>query len=188
MHNCYSESMTEHNNSNDEQPVPNQKSNSGNSKSDFERDWQEFTSHHADELSQIERSRDAKRFEKQARKTEKLMSINDIDSSLLAQPRGPRDYTKSSWLNTDAIMDQNSDFVAPNPHIAKPAITKLVLWALFIGGIAGVIASVFFPMLAALLGAIFGLCTLVGASGLILTAKNKGLNYYNHSNDDGARV
>ena len=86
--------------------------------------------------------------------------------------RGPRDFTGSSWLDTDRVMDRyGDDFVPPNPEIGHVKLSKLVFWILLVAGVIGIIASVFVPALASILGSIFGLCALVGAAGLIVQHK-----------------
>lgn len=102
--------------------------------------------------------------------------------------RGPRDFTGSSWLDTDHVMDRyGDDFVPPNPEIGRVKLSKLVFWVLLIVGVIGVIASAFIPTLAAILGSIFGLCALVGAAGLLVQHKGHSQTRVDEF-DDGARV
>ena len=54
-------------------------------------------------------------------------------------------------------------------------------------GVIGIIASVFVPALASILGSIFGLCALVGAAGLIVQHKGHRETRTDEF-DDGARV
>ena len=110
---------------------------------------------HADDLQAVEHSRSAKRFEKHAQRREKeaLLSIQDLDQGTFTddtpQGRGPRDFTGSSWLDTDSVMDRyGDDFTPPNPSIGHVKISKLVFWVLLIAGVAGIIASAFMPALA----------------------------------------
>ncbi len=70
-------------------------------------------------LHDVASSRQAKKFEKQAKKREKeaLLSVDDLDIGSFtddARPSrggkkgkqsGPRDFTGSSWLDTDNVMD-----------------------------------------------------------------------------------
>ena len=169
--------MSDLNNSNADEEHPNATSNDG--ADDLDAAWTEFTQSHADDLKAVEQSRNAKRFEKHAQRREKeaLLSINDLDHGTftddIPQGRGPRDFTGSSWLDTDNVMDRyGDDFVPPNPKIGHVKPSKLVFWALLVVGVAGIILSVFVPALAAILGSIFGVCALVGAAGLI--AQHKG--------------
>ncbi len=98
-----------------------------------------------------------------------------------------------SWLDTDDVMDEyGDDFVPPNPEIGRVNASKLVFWILLVAGVAGIIASVFVPALAAILGSIFGLCALVGGAGLIL--QHKGIvtrvptnSMMEHASDDSWR-
>ena len=133
-------------------------------------------------------------FEKHAQRREKeaLLSIQDLDQGTFTddtpQGRGPRDFTGSSWLDTDSVMDRyGDDFTPPNPSIGHVKISKLVFWVLLIAGVAGIIASAFMPALAGILGSIFGVCALIGAAGLIV--QHKGHTQTRRDVfDDGARV
>ena len=123
---------------------------------------------------------------------EALLSIQDLDQGTFTddtpQGRGPRDFTGSSWLDTDSVMDRyGDDFTPPNPSIGHVKISKLVFWVLLIAGVAGIIASAFMPALAGILGSIFGVCALIGAAGLIV--QHKGHTQTRRDVfDDGARV
>ena len=185
--------MTEHNNSNADGERPNPTPNNGDPGSaDFDAAWAQFAAEHAEDLNDVERSRNAKRFEKHAQRKEKeaLLSVDDLDPAAFAGGvgRGPRDFTGSSWLDTDDVMDRYGDpFTPPNPDLGPVNKSKLVFWILLIVGVIGVIGSVFLPSMAAVLGTIFGASTLIGAAGLIM--RHKGHNetktdYF----DDGARV
>lgn len=82
------------------------------------------------DLHDVASSRQAKKFEKQAKKREKeaLLSVDDLDIGSFtddARPSrggkkgkqsGPRDFTGSSWLDTDNVMDAYDDggFAPPN--------------------------------------------------------------------------
>ena len=175
-------SMTDLNNSNADEERPNAAPNGGEGASsnaddldaawaefasshadDLDAAWAEFASSHADDLQAVEHSRSAKRFEKHAQRREKeaLLSIQDLDQGTFTddtpQGRGPRDFTGSSWLDTDSVMDRyGDDFTPPNPSIGHVKISKLVFWVLLIAGVAGIIASAFMPALAGILGSIFG--------------------------------
>ena len=181
--------MTDLNNSNDDEERPNDASHGGGSPmDDLDAAWAEFADSHADDLKAVERSRSAKRREKEA-----LLSIDDLDQGTFtndapANGRGPRDFTGSSWLDTDRVMDRyGDDFVPPNPEIGHVKLSKLVFWILLVAGVIGIIASVFVPALASILGSIFGLCALVGAAGLIVQHKGHRETRTDEF-DDGARV
>ena len=173
-------SMTDLNNSNADEEHPNAESHDGGNvpssdANDLDAAWAEFASSHADDLKAVEHSRSAKRFEKHAQRREKeaLLSIQDLDQGTftddMPQNRGPRDFTGSSWLDTDSMMDRyGDDFVPPNPEIGHVKISKLVFWVLLVVGVAGIIASVFMPALAAILGSIFGLAL----QGLLCSTKD----------------
>ena len=170
-------SMTDLNNSNADEERPNAAPNGGEGASsnadDLDAAWAEFASSHADDLQAVEHSRSAKRFEKHAQRREKeaLLSIQDLDQGTFTddtpQGRGPRDFTGSSWLDTDSVMDRyGDDFTPPNPSIGHVKIM---------------------PALAGILGSIFGVCTLIGAAGLIV--QHKGHTQTRRDVfDDGARV
>ncbi|NEG89580.1 DUF4491 family protein [Bifidobacterium aerophilum] len=186
--------MTDLNNSN----AGERRDDSSNHDADLDGAWAAFAQAHADDLKDVERSRSAKRFEKHAQRKEKeaLLSVRDLDNGVFVddlapmsrRARGPRDNTNSSWLDTDAVMDRyGDDFVPPNPSIGPVKASKLVFWILLVAGIAGVIASVFVPALAAVLGTVFGVCALVGAVGLIVQHKGH-TDTRNGYTDDGARV
>ena len=188
--------MTDLNNSNADEERPNDASHGGGSPmDDLDAAWAEFADSHADDLKAVERSRSAKRFEKHAQRREKeaLLSIDDLDQGTFtndapANGRGPRDFTGSSWLDTDRVMDRyGDDFVPPNPEIGHVKLSKLVFWILLVAGVIGIISSVFVPALASILGSIFGLCALVGAAGLIVQHKGHRETRTDEF-DDGARV
>lgn len=193
--------MTENNNSNadDERPnsTPGNDEHAANQDGDHTPDdldaaWAQFTAEHADDLNDVERSRNAKRFEKHAQRKEKeaLLSVNDLDASAFAGAtgRGPRDFTGSSWLDTDDVMDRYGEpFIPPNPEIGPVKASKLVFWILLVVGIAGVIASVFIPALTGILGTVFGVCVLIGGAGLIVQHKGHNDTKTDYC-DDGARV
>lgn len=193
--------MTDFNNSNADEERPDTTpqdgaaaSPSSSDASDLDSAWAEFARAHADDLQAVEGSRSAKRFEKHARRQEKeaLLSINDLDQGTFTddvpRSRGPRDFTGSSWLDTDRVMDRyGEDFVPPNPKIGPVKPSKLVFWVLLVAGVIGIIASVFMPALASILGSIFGLCALVGAAGLIVQHKGHSQTRADEF-DDGARV
>lgn len=163
---------------------------------DLDSAWASFAQAHADDLKDVEHSRSARRFEKHAQRKEKeaLLSVKDLDNGAFVDDmvplhqRGPRDHTSSSWLDTDDVMDRyGDDFVPPNPQIGPIQASKLVFWVLLVAGILGVIASVFIPALAAVLGTVFGVCALIGAAGLIVQHKGH-TQTRNGYTDDGARV
>ena len=179
--------------------------------------WAAFEAAHQDDLIDVASSRQAKKFEKQAQRREKeaLLHVNDLDLGTFTDDAvplrerirrskrtnttssngvgdksqsGPRDFTGSSWLDTDDVMDEyGDDFVPPNPEIGHIPASKLVFWALLLVGVFGLIASAFLPALAGILGTVFGVCAILGGAGLI--ARHKGHtdtreDYF----DEGARV
>lgn len=105
-------------------------------------------------------------------------------------PSGPRDNTRSSWLDLDNTMeDYGEDFVPPNPTFENISLINVVLWIIFILGIAGIISSAFLPSLATIIGTISGVFILIGGAGLFMNRK-KPDPYKEDYRDygDGARV
>ena len=105
---------------------------------------------------------------------------------------GPRDFTGSSWLDTDNVMDAYDDggFTPPNPDLGPVKASTVLLTALLIIGLAGETVMIFVPGLNAipLLGALLNI--LLGLGGLVAKILNRKDRpgdqggYY----DDGARV
>ncbi|WEV66329.1 MULTISPECIES: DUF308 domain-containing protein [unclassified Bifidobacterium] len=163
---------------------------------ELEEAWKRFEDEHAEDLDDISSSRQAKRFEKHAKREEKKaqLSIEDITpdsfakgSSSSSRPRGPRDFEGSSWLDVDDVMDGFDDFTPPNPDLGHLDPVKVVFWGLLIVGIAGLIAAVFFPKFAGIMGIVFGLCALIGGAGLLITHKGFHQTQTDYF-DDGSRV
>lgn len=163
----------------------------------LEEAWKRFEDEHAEDLDDISSSRNAKRFEKRAKRREKkaLLSVEDItpdsfakqSSSSSSKSHGPRDFEGSSWLDVDDVMDGFDDFTPPNPDLGHLDPVKVVFWGLLIAGIAGLIAALFVPRFASIMGIVFGLCALIGGVGLL--GMHKGYrqtrtDYF----DDGSRV
>lgn len=162
--------------------------------------WQDFVAAHSDDLGSVERSRTARKFEKEAKRKEKeaLLSVDDLTPDAFASGAsrsgartgarsGPRDFTGSSWLDVDDVMDQGSDFVPPNPSIGHVRASKLVLWAMVVVGVAALVGCVLIPTLSTLLGAVGGALTILGAAGLLVMHKGHTQTRADEF-DDGARV
>ncbi|MDN5632639.1 MAG: hypothetical protein SOI13_04820 [Bifidobacterium mongoliense] len=183
--------MTDPNNSNDEHDRPTQ-DGAGH---DDDALWSDFERDHAHDLDDIARSREAKRFEHHAKRQEKkaLLSVNDLDNGAFTDDAahagaGPRDFTGSSWLDTDDVMDRfGDDFVPPNPTIGHVKTTTLVFWILLVVGVLGVILSTLVPSWTGLLGTVFGTCALLGGAGLIIGHRGHTQTRTDYS-DDGSRV
>ncbi|WLT11219.1 hypothetical protein [Bifidobacterium asteroides] len=109
--------MTEHKH-NDAGKQYNSEAGTGSPQGDEE--WADFLNSHADELGSLESSRTAKEFEKKARKSEKKAALRaeDLKRDSFVGGSGPRDFQGSSWLDTDEVMDQSSNFVPPNPDLS----------------------------------------------------------------------
>ncbi|MDF7664072.1 hypothetical protein PT282_05275 [Bifidobacterium sp. ESL0763] len=156
--------------------------------------WQRFASEHADDLDEVSRSRQARRFERHAKRQEKerLLSVDELDDDAFAgggpsAGHGPRDFQGSSWLDTDAVMDEGSDFTPPNPRLGHLDAVKVVFWALLVVGVLGIIATALVPRMAGMLATVFGLCALVGAAGLIIQHRGHSQTRSDYF-DDGSRV
>lgn len=146
-------------------------------------DWSVFLAEHAEDFDDIANSRSAKSFEKHAKKAERKNLEEHIDhnnsskndnnlSSLLRSAAGPRDNTRSSWLDVDSTMeDYGDDFVPPNPTLKNISTVNLILWIVFIAGIAGIILTAFLPFLASFVGIISAILILLGGAGLLMNRK-----------------
>lgn len=181
--------------------------------------WAAFEAEHKADLDDVASSRQARKFERQAKRREKeaLLSVDDLDAAAFTdgvrpfhermrggQRRrespgaGPRDFTGSSWLDTDDVMDRYDDggFTLPNPELGPVHASTVLLVALLVIGLVGMLAMILvpalygIPLISALLNIAFGLCTILGLGGLIV----KILNRKNRPGDkggyfdDGARV
>ena len=179
---------------------------------DLDAAWAAFEAEHQADLHDVASSRQAKRFEKQTKKREKeaLLSVDDLDIGSFtddARPSrggkkgkrsGPRDFTGSSWLDTDNVMDAYDDggFAPPNPDLGPVKASTVLLTALLIIGLVGEAVMIFvpglnaIPLLGALLNILFGLGVILGLGGLVAKILNRKDRpgdqggYY----DDGARV
>ncbi|MCI1636018.1 hypothetical protein [Bifidobacterium sp.] len=191
--------MTDHNNSNPSEQQPNQKpdgdsspdqtSHTQGSGSDA---WSEFLDAHADDISSVERSRDAKRFEKSAKKAQKkaALSVNDLkDSAFTASghPSGPRDFEGRSWLDTDAVMDSGNSFTPPNPDLGKLRSGVLVFSIMCILALISFAAAILLPSWSGTIGTVGGILMLIGGVGLFTQLRGH-TQTRNDPFDDGSRV
>jgi hypothetical protein len=126
---------------------------------DLDAAWAAFEAEHQADLHDVASSRQAKKFEKQAKKREKeaLLSVDDLDIGSFtddARPSrggkkgkqsGPRDFTGSSWLDTDNVMDTYDDggFTPPNPDLGPVKASTVLLTALLIIGLVGEAVMIF---------------------------------------------
>lgn len=165
--------------------------------------WSAFEAEHKDELKSVASSRNAKRFEKHAERREKeqLINIDDLAPDAFSRTgasHGPRDFTGSSWLDTDAVMDAYDDggFTPPDPEIGPVKRSTLVCWILLAVGLVGSVATMFIPGLDTLpflnwlADILFGMCTVIGLVGLISKLLNRRQQTGDRGGyfDDGARV
>lgn len=156
-------------------------------------DWEMFMSEHADDMGSIEQSRNAKKFERHVQREQKKAALNvrDLKADSFAGARGaghgPRDFTGSSWLDTEDVMDQGNDFIPPNPAIGPVRKTTLIYVAFVVLGVLALAGAILLSQFASVLGTIGGLLTILGAAGL----------FYQHRGhtetrsdpfDDGSRV
>lgn len=181
-------SMTDHKNTNpfDEQPISGP--NDGNSS-----DWEHFLSEHADDMDSIEHSRNAKKFEKHVKREQKkaALRVEDLTADAFSHAQGaghgPRDFTGRSWLDTDDVMDQDSDFIPPNPALGPIRTTTLLYVTLLVIGILGLVAALFIAHFAPLFGTIGGALSILGAAGLF--SQHRGHEQTKRDAfDDGSRV
>lgn len=189
--------MTDHNNSNpfndDSTPRANDGVGSGDSANPDDDAWQDFMAAHSDDLDDVERSRTARKFEKQAKRIEKQALLNAADLNAdafvdgIGAGKGPRDFTGRSWLDADDTMDEGSDFVPPNPAIGPVRTSKLVLIGMTIVGVLALVGCVLLPNWSSLLGAVGGALTILGAAGLLMMHKGH-TETRTDIFDDGARV
>ncbi|MFU0562512.1 hypothetical protein ACMZ7F_06115 [Gardnerella swidsinskii] len=112
------------------------------------------------------------------------------DPHTIITAKGPRDNTRTSWLDLDKTMeDYGDDFVPPNPQFYNVSLVNVVLWILFVIGIFGVIISAFIPAIANIVGIICGLLTLLSGAGLLMNRKKPDPYKEDYSDyGDGARV
>lgn len=190
--------MTEHNNTNasGEQPThgAGDGSKDGSSSGEpLDEAWEAFAHDHAQDLEDVERSRNAKRFERHAKRAEKkaLLSVDDLDQGTFTDDaigagRGPRDITASSWLDTDDVMDRYGDRFVPPTSFAPTSGRIILFTALTVIGVLGIIASVLVPKFTGIIGTVCAVCLLLGIAGLV--ASRRGHNERTDPFDDGARV
>jgi hypothetical protein len=191
--------MTDHKNSNPSEQQPNREPDDGHSseqpgktqgsQSDT---WSEFVNAHADEISSVERSRDAKRFERNAKKVQKkaALSVKDLKASAFTSaghPSGPRDFEGRSWLDTDDVMDSGTSFTPPNPEIGKLRFGVLAFSILCILGLLAFAAAILLPSWSGTIGTIGGILMLIGGAGLFTQLRGHAQTR-NDPFDDGARV
>lgn len=153
-------------------------------------EWERFVGEHADDLGDVANSRSARRFERHARREEKkaLLSVNDLTAdSFVRRPSGPRDFTRSSWLDVDDTMDSGNHFAPPDPDLGDVRRSTALLGAMVALGVLGLVAAVLSPVLNGPIAGISGVVLLVGAAGLFMRLRG-------HSEtrrdifDDGSRV
>ncbi|MEJ5921965.1 hypothetical protein [Bifidobacterium thermophilum] len=184
--------MTEHNNTNASGARPTDGSDGASSGEPLDASWEAFAQEHADDLADVARSRNAKRFEKHAERAQKkaMLSVNDLDQGTFTDDaigpgRGPRDTTASSWLDTDVVMDRYGGGFTPPTSFAPTSRRLIVFAALTVIGVLGIIASVLVPRFTGMLGTVFGAVLLVGIAGLAASRRGKR---HDDPFDDGARV
>ena len=172
--------MTANKNTNPEQVPPND-----------DADWRNFVDSHSDDLSDIEKSHTARKFEKAAKKEEKkrLLDAQDLTSDSFSSTRsaghGPRDFN-NSWLDIDDSLG-DEDFVPGPANVGSFKRSTFVFAIMTVVGVLGLILVLFVPAIAGILATVAGLLTLIGAVGLVMQLR--GHNETKSSPfDDGARV
>lgn len=154
-------------------------------------EWEDFVSNHSSELSDLEKSRAARKFEKQAEKEEKqrLLDAKDLTNDSFVRPggagKGPRDF-QNSWLDVDDALGDNT-FTPGPPNIGSMRRGTVVFAIMTLIGVLGLILVVFFPSIAPVLATISGVLTLIGAVGLFTRLRGHS-ETRDDPFDDGARV
>ena len=184
--------MTSSKNTNSHNPLPNSENSNANNSlgKNFDDSWSQFVSEHKEDFNDLEKSKSAKIFKKRINQAAKpLKNIALSDKSDLRKS-GPRDNTKSSWLDVDKTMDEyGDDFIAPNPHFNNVSITLIVLWSMFVLGVLGMILSVLVPYFAIYTGSVSAFLFLVGGAGLLMSRKKDNTSSEDYSEfGKGARV
>ena len=188
--------MTDLNNSNDgEETKPHDSGRNGGDSSEISEEaaWNRFLDEYSDDLGEVERSRTARKFDRHATRQDKreekraILSVNDLKQGSFVDSSGPRDFTQSSWLDTDDVMDRSSVFTPPNPDLGQIRWSRLICGILLVVGVAGIIATAFLPAWATVLGIVFGISILVGAGGLFVTHRGHDETKRDEE-DEGARV
>ena len=153
-------------------------------------EWERFVGEHADDLDDVANSRSARKFERHARREEKkaMLSVDDLSSdAFVRRPAGPRDFTRSSWLDVDDAMDAGNHFTPPDPDLGDVRRSTAVLGAMVALGVLGLIVSVLSPVLNGIIAGVSGVVLLVGAAGLFM--RLRGHNETRRDIfDDGSRV
>jgi hypothetical protein len=191
--------MTQNKNSNDHDKYNHESRDESISDSHYNDSWESFVEAHSEDLSDIESSLTAKRFEHHAkRKSKKAVfkasALNESafttkkSSAKSSTERGPRDFS-SNWLDTDFIMDQESQFTPHQLHFEKPSTPVIIYSISTLAGILGLIGILFIPRISSFssfVGSASMLCLLIGIGGLINTRRD--FHQRIDPGDDGARV
>ncbi|KJY64330.1 hypothetical protein [Bifidobacterium polysaccharolyticum] len=163
--------MTEHKH-NDAGNQYNSEAGTGSSQGNDE--WMDFLNSHADELGSLESSKTAKEFEKKARKSEKKAALRaeDLKRDSFVGGSGPRDFQGRSWLDTDEVMDQSSNFAPPNPDLSDLGKRRMAFIIMTVLGLVCFFLTILIPRWSGLTGLLAGLLLLIGIAGLIIDRKN----------------
>ena len=163
--------MTEHKH-NDAGNQYNSEAGTGSSQGNDE--WMDFLNSHADELGSLESSKTAKEFEKKALKSEKKAALRaeDLKRDSFVGGSGPRDFQGRSWLDTDEVMDQSSNFVPPNPDLSDLGKRRMAFIIMTVLGLVCFFLTILIPRWSGLTGLLAGLLLLIGIAGLIIDRKN----------------
>lgn len=169
--------MTANKNTNDSDDQPNNDS-----------DWEDFLTSHTEDLGSIEGSHTARKFEREAKKTEakKLIDASQLtpDSFASGAGQGPRDYA-TSWLDADDALGTSYN---PGPVDLGSLKRSTVTFAIFaVVGVLGLILSLFIPRLAGVVATVAGVILIIGATGLLLQLRGHNETKTDPF-DDGARV
>ena len=160
-----------------------------NHKSSTDDTWADFVNAHSEELESIEKSRKAKKFEKNAsrideqkstkRPTLRIKSIND--DVFVNNTTTPRGYS-TSWLDAD-----DDHFHAPNPSWSSVTTSSVIAAVLVIIGFGSIFAAAAFPAVRSLCALIAGI-SLILAFGILGTMHRSRTNSASNRHNDGARI
>lgn len=171
FHRGYDGYMTEHKNN---KAGEQYNSGQGSGQESGDAAWENFLNSHSDEVDALESSRTARKFERQARRSEKKAALRaeDLSQGSFVGGSGPRDFQGSSWLDTDTVMDQTSTFTTPNPDLKDLGWSRIVFIIMTLAGLVCFFLTLFLPRWAGLTGILSGFLLLVGITGLIISRKN----------------
>ena len=173
----YSVTMSDFNNSSASEETSRDGTNGGvpaggtAGNDNLESQWSEFLSEHADDVSALDASRTAKRFEKEAAKQDRLRHERQRKEAerqfkqmaQSEQGQGPRDF------ETSILDDAPDDHFTPptDPDASMDHYTRVYLM-LLVSGLVLVVLGFVFPRLSAAFESTGGMLLLIGILALIM--------------------